>query len=96
MKVVGATEDLVVIDLESDYSDAEFVEYANIPDNSIMLPRILRIFKDRIEIVVSLEQWDTSAPSLGKKTLKIFYKDAILMNRVLHKIFGNTERGRLK
>lgn len=83
---------MIVIDLErkgkNDYCEKEFVEYAGSGfENAVMLPRLLRVFEDHIEIDVSLEQWESSAPSTGKKTLKIHYNDAILMNRVLHKIY---------
>lgn len=80
MKVVAQTEKMVVIDLENDFDKiADEVEF--VLQGEILLPQVLRVYQDRIEIVVKVV-------GSKKKTLEIHFDDAILMNRVLHKICG--------
>jgi hypothetical protein len=80
MKVKAANEKLVVIDLEAkNPADNELAEHTF--DGEIMLPRILRVFEDHVEIRVSV-------CGKSRKTLKVYFNDAILMNRTLHRICG--------
>ena len=82
MKVVGCTDKIVVVNLRSgkkEYTDAELDTYNVYNFDGLMLPETLKVFEDHVELVVRVV-------GRKRKTLKIFYNDAILVNRLLHRI----------
>ena len=79
-KVKAQTNDLVVVDLEN----AKFVKNYVRLENSVVLPKILRIFEDHIELDV--ENINRNNGTIRKKTLKVWLHDLIIMNNTLYRI----------
>ena len=79
VKVKAQTEDLVVIDLESDLTPSSWVL------GEFFHPKILRVYKDRMEIV-----GDTGT---RKNRVKHFYfHDLLMMNFTLFRIMHPEDR----
>jgi hypothetical protein len=87
LKIVATKEDVVVVDLNN-----KDIHLLNDPFQFEIgsFPRIVRVYKDRIEIDVN----DGFALDGGgkKTTLHFFYTDVIALNRTLFKIHHHSDR----
>ncbi len=83
VKIKAQTKDLVVVDLENEGLAKTVKTYVRL-ENSIVLPKILRVFEDHIELDVENVNRDNG--TIRKKTLKYWLHDLIIMNNTLYRI----------
>ncbi len=83
VKVKAQTKDLVVVDLENQDA-AKFVKSHVRLENTVALPKILRVSGDHIELDVESINRDNG--TRRKKTLKFWFHDLIIMNNPLYRI----------
>ena len=76
MRVIATTDKMVVIDLGK--SETIALDCSFMAGGIYLTPRILRVYKDRIELDV--ECWGK------KKTFKFWLHDLLIMNRALYRI----------
>jgi SPX domain protein involved in polyphosphate accumulation len=83
VKCIGASKDLVVVDLENQ-DLAKTVKTYVLLENNVVLPKIVRVSGDHIELDV--ENINRDNGTIRKKTLKFWIHDLIIMNNTLYRI----------
>lgn len=89
MKVVAATDKLVVIDLEqTKRTPAEQLRNYTHTEKGVCAPTILRVFPDYIEVETT--GFDSHG-SMRKKRKKVWFRDMLIMNDALYRIMHPME-----
>jgi len=84
MKVIAATDKLVVIDLEeTKRTPAEQIQNYIHTENGCYAPTILRVFSDYIEVETA--GFDSHG-SMRKKRKRVWFRDMLIMNDALYRI----------
>jgi hypothetical protein len=81
MKVIAATDKMIVIDLEN-----EPYTFTELTGGQISFPELLRIYPDRIEIMTKEANTQKKRSILRKKKRTIWISDGLIMNDALHRI----------